>query len=75
MARNKKQRDLILSKPKNQNLTRKTGEYFKFHFSRAERKKKFPFFADTQLKFDQIKRKKVARFNKPFPQITKYFWK
>ena len=63
IPKNRKNWNLSVSKPENHNLSRKTAIKIDCEFSR---KKKFSFSADTLLKFDQIKRKMEAKFNKPF---------
>ena len=48
--------NLVVSKPEHHNLSRKTAIKTKFEFSR---KKEHSLIADTKLKVDQIKRRKV----------------
>ena len=45
------------------NLTRKTEK--RFNFNSVDKRGRHSFFSDTKLQVDQIKRKIVARFNKP----------
>ena len=58
----KKMLNLMVSKPENHNLRRKTAVEIEVECSR---KKKPYFIADTRLQVDQINRKKEAKFNKP----------
>ena len=59
----KKMWNLVVSKPENHNLWRKTAIKTKFELSR---KKKHSLVADTKLQVDKIKRKIEAQFKKPF---------
>ena len=58
----KKMWNLVVSKPENHNLIRKTSIKIEYEFIR---KRKHSFIADTKLQVDQIKRKIEANFNKP----------
>ena len=58
--------NIVISKPENHNLRRKTAINIKFDFNR---KKKQSFIADNKLQVDQIKRKIEANFNKPKSRI------
>ena len=51
---------LVVSKPENHNLSRKTAIKIEFDFNR---KKKHFLIADKKLQVDQIKRKIEAKFN------------
>ena len=53
--------NLVLSKPENHNLRRKTLIKIKFDFNRT---KKHSFIADNKLQVDQIKRKIEEKFSK-----------
>ena len=52
-------RNLLISKPENHNLRRKTPRRIEF-----SKKEKHSFIADTKLKIGQIRRKMEAKFNK-----------
>ena len=53
--------NLLISKPENHNVRRKTAIKIEFDFNR---KKNNSFIADNKLQVDQIKRKVEAKFNK-----------
>ena len=53
-AKNKEMYNLVLSKPENQNLRRKTSINFEFEFSR---KNKHSLITDTKLQFDKVRKK------------------
>ena len=53
--------NLVISKPENHNLSRKTAVKIEFDFNK---KKKHSFIADNKLQVDQIKRKIEAKSNK-----------
>ena len=55
--------NLVISKPENHNLRRKTAIEIKIDFNR---KKNHFSLADTKLHVDQIQRKMEAKFSKPF---------
>ena len=55
--------NLVISKPENHNLRRKTAIKNEIEFSRKE---KHSLIADTKLQNDKIKRKLEAKFNKRF---------
>ena len=58
----KKMWNLVVSKPEQHNLRRKTTIKTIFEFSR---KKEHSLIADTKLQVDQLKRKLEASFKKP----------
>ena len=60
----KKLRNLVVPKPENHILTLNTLKRLKI-ISVERRGKKHSVFADTKLQTDQIKKKIVAKFNKP----------
>ena len=51
---------LVVSKPENHTLRRKTAVMIEFDFNRN---KKHSLIADNKLQVDQIKRKMEAKFN------------
>ena len=53
--------NLVISKPENHSLRRKTEIKIEFGFNR---KKKHSFIADNMPQVDQLKRKTEAKFNK-----------
>ena len=57
----KKMWNLVISKPENHNLRRKTAMKIAFDFNR---KKKHSFIADNKQQFTKINRKIDAKFNK-----------
>ena len=59
----KKMWKLVVSKPENHNLRRKTAIHIELDFIR---KKKLSCLADTKLESDQFKRRMKAKFIKPF---------
>ena len=59
----KKMWNLVVSKPKNPNLTHNTAKNLKFNSTEKEEEDSF-FFADTKPEAGQIKRKIVANFKK-----------
>ena len=58
----KKMWNLVVSKPENNILRRKTAIKIEIEFSG---KKKHSFIADIKLQVDQIKRTMEAKFNRP----------
>ena len=76
MPKNRKNlQKLVSSKADNHNLTLNTAKKVKFKFSGQKMKEKHAFFADTKQQVDQIKRKIVANFNKPFSSEKQTFLK
>ena len=53
--------NLVISKPENHNLRRKTAIKIEFDFNR---RKNYSFIADNKLQVDQFKRKIKAKFTK-----------
>ena len=60
--KNKKMWNLVVPKPGNHNLRRKTTIEINISTSRNM---KHSFFANTKLQIDQIKEKTESKFNKP----------